>query len=230
MRYLIIGLGIYGSNLAVDLTNLGHEVIGADISHTIVESIKDFISTAYILDSTDRVALSALPVKNVDIVIVAIGENFGASIRTVALLKELGARHIYARAIDKLHESILQGFHIDRILTPEQRAAADLTREMGVGAAVQSLKIDSGHYILRFQVPQAFIGLKYGDISSLHEGNDMSLIAVSRPTEEANILGIVHRRYALVPLDNPETSRAIEGDILTTFGTHSAYRTLFASL
>ncbi len=66
MRYLIIGLGIYGSNLAIDLTEMGHEVIGADVSSTIVESIKDYISTAYIVDSTDRVALSALPLLNVE--------------------------------------------------------------------------------------------------------------------------------------------------------------------
>ncbi len=53
MRYRIIGLGIYGSNLARDLTDMGHEVIGADIRAANVEAIKDYISTAYILDSTD---------------------------------------------------------------------------------------------------------------------------------------------------------------------------------
>ena len=55
-----------------------------------VEAIKDYISTAYIIDSTDEISLSVLPLKNVDLVIVAIGENFGASIRTVALLKNSG--------------------------------------------------------------------------------------------------------------------------------------------
>ena len=86
MRYLIIGLGIYGSNLAKDLTAMGHEVIGADRSATIVDSIKEYISTAYIVDSTDEAALGGLPLNGVDLVIVAIGENFGASIKTVALL------------------------------------------------------------------------------------------------------------------------------------------------
>ncbi|MDE7443733.1 MAG: TrkA family potassium uptake protein, partial [Muribaculaceae bacterium] len=127
MRYLIIGLGIYGSNLAKDLTEAGHEVVGADIKPTLVENIKEYISTAYIIDSTDEAALADLPLVNVDLVIVAIGENFGASIKTVALLKKLGVKHIYARAIDKLHEAILEGLHVDRILTPEQRAAKVLT-------------------------------------------------------------------------------------------------------
>ncbi|MCM1478039.1 MAG: NAD-binding protein, partial [Bacteroides sp.] len=136
MRYLIIGLGIYGSNLAIDLTNMGHEVIGADSRASLVDAIKDQISTTYIIDATDKSALSALPLKNVDLVIVAIGENFGASIRIVALLKELGVKHIYARAIDKLHEAILESFEIERILTPEQRAAFDLVNELGVSAKI----------------------------------------------------------------------------------------------
>ena len=141
MRYLIIGLGIYGSNLAEDLANMGHEVIGADINPSLVENIKDSISTAYIIDSTDETSLSVLPLKNVDLVIVAIGENFGASIRTVAILKKMGVAHIYARAIDKLHEAILESFGIDRILTPEQRAAKDLVHEMELGGNVASLKV-----------------------------------------------------------------------------------------
>ncbi|MDE6525229.1 MAG: NAD-binding protein, partial [Paramuribaculum sp.] len=65
MRYLIIGLGIYGANLAIDLTNMGHEVIGADKNPSLVASIKDFISTAYIIDATDETSLSVLPLKNV---------------------------------------------------------------------------------------------------------------------------------------------------------------------
>lgn len=81
MRYLIIGLGIYGTNLARDLTDLGNEVIGADVRSTNVEAIKDYISTAYTIDSTDPAALAVLPLKNVDLVIVAIGENFGASVK-----------------------------------------------------------------------------------------------------------------------------------------------------
>ncbi|WP_290455593.1 potassium channel family protein, partial [Paramuribaculum intestinale] len=158
MRYLIIGLGIYGANLAIDLTNMGHEVIGADKNPSLVESIKDFISTAYIIDSTDEMSLSVLPLKNVDLVIVAIGENFGASIRTVALLKKLEVKHIFARAIDKLHEAILEGFHIDRILTPEQRAASDLVNEMGLGAEIESMRIDDEHYVLKFPAPDFFTG------------------------------------------------------------------------
>ena len=146
MRYLIIGLGIYGSNLARDLTDMGHEVIGADIRQSNIEAIKDYISTVYLIDTTEETAIGVLPLKNVDLVIVAIGENFGASVKTVALLKQNGVKHIYARAIDKLHESILQGFEVERIITPEQRAASDLVNEMGVGGTIESMKIDENNW------------------------------------------------------------------------------------
>lgn len=231
MRYLIIGLGIYGSNLAVDLTEMGHEVIGADVSSTIVESIKDFISTAYIVDSTDRVALSALPLLNVDTVIVAIGENFGASIRTVALLKEIGVKRLYARAIDHLHQAILEGFHIDRILTPEQRAATDLTREMALGGHVESLAIDddADHFVARFPLPDMFDGIHYDNIPILNNG-EMKLIAVCRPVTSANKLGMIRRSAKLIPLDGDEKPRAAKGDIVTVFTTRQAFRAFASAL
>ena len=153
MRYLIIGLGIYGANLARDLVAQGHEVIGADTSRTTIDAIKDYITTAYVLDTTEETALGVLPLRNVDVVIVAIGENFGASVKTVALLKKAGVKTIYARAIDPLHESILQSFNVARILRPEQRAAIDLTHEMALGAEVESLAVNDENFILKFQSP-----------------------------------------------------------------------------
>ncbi len=226
MRYLIIGLGIYGTNLAIDLTNMGHEVIGADVKPSLVEGIKDYISTAYIIDSTDEISLSVLPLKNVDLVIVAIGENFGASIKTVALLKKLGVKHMYARAIDKLHESILEGFDIDRILTPEQRAAADLVNEMGLGSDIESLKIDDEWYVLKFTAPDFFVGQKYSSINFTHTYG-MELIAVTRRMESRNMLGIL--RYHLERIDvtaDPEM-KVEKGDTFTCLGTAKSYKALF---
>ena len=76
MKYIIIGLGNYGHVLAEELSALGHEIIGADISESRVDSIKDKVATAFVIDATDEQSLSVLPLNSVDIVIVAIGENF----------------------------------------------------------------------------------------------------------------------------------------------------------
>ncbi len=216
MRYLIIGLGIYGSNLARDLTDMGHEVIGADSSKNSVDAIKDYISTVYLIDATDEASLGLLPINNVDLAIVAIGENFGASIKVVALLKKMKVKHIFARAIDKLHESILEGFGIDRIITPEQRAARDLTFEMGLGSAVQTLKLDDDTYIIRFKAPAILIGLKYSDID-LERNYRLKLVAVTREKESMNLLGIRRHAPALFDYENADAIVSAD-DIFTCCG------------
>lgn len=230
MRYLIIGLGIYGSNLARDLTDMGHEVIGADVRASNVEAIKDYISTAYIIDSTDEASLAALPLKNVDLVIVAIGENFGASVKTVALLRKTGIKNIYARAIDELHQSILEGLKVNRILTPEQRAAHDLVNEMELHTDVATLRVDRDTFVMRFKAPEYFHHMDYSDITpeTLH---GLKLIAASRPVRKDNILGI--SRDTLQPLPLPASSSPLEvlpGDIFLCLGTASSYRALFRHL
>jgi len=226
MRYLIIGLGIYGSNLAIELTKMGHEVIGADSNASIVESIKDSISTAYIIDSTDEMSLAALPLKNVDLVIVSIGENFGASIRTVALLKKLGVKHIYARAIDLLHESILESFDIDRIIAPEQRAATDLVNDMGIGTHTESMFIDSDHYVLKFTVPEFLVGIRYETLN-MEKDYGLKLIAVSRKKNRLNILGIERGQYVMVNSDDIADETVQANDVFTCLGSESAYKSFF---
>ena len=217
MKFLIIGLGIYGENLARDLTEMGHDVIGADICRSNVESLKNFISTVYLIDSTDENQLAVLPLLNVDLVIVAIGENFGASIKTVALLKKAGVKHIYARAIDTLHEAILSSFEIDRILTPEQRAAADLTHELALGSHVVSLRVDDDNVVVNFDVPDYLFGLEYKELSDKISRNyGLQLIAVSRPEESVNILGI--KRPALRLIKDISDVTAAAGDTVTIFG------------
>lgn len=108
MKYIVIGLGNYGGVLAEELSMLGNEIIGVDCNSHQVELLKDKIAASFIMDATDEESLSALPFNEVDIVIVAIGENFGASVRVVAMLKKLGAKRIMARAVDDVHKMILE--------------------------------------------------------------------------------------------------------------------------
>ncbi len=224
MRYLIIGLGIYGSNLAKDLTEAGHEVVGADVKPALVENIKDYISTAYIIDSTDEAALEGLPLLNVDLVIVAIGENFGASIKTVALLKKLGVKHIFARAIDELHEAILTGMDIDRIITPEQRAARVLTHELALGNDAITMEIMPETYVIKFAAPDYFSGERYTGLN-LNDRFGLQLIAATRPVISKNILGVTSAKPTLVNISS-DNEHVAPGDWFVCFGTAKAYRAM----
>lgn len=225
MRYLIIGLGIYGANLARDLVAKGHEVIGADSSRTTVDAIKDYITTAYVIDSTEESSLGVLPLRNVDLVIVAIGENFGASVKTVALLKKAGVRKIYARAIDPLHESILESFKVDRILRPEQRAALDLTHEMALGTDVEALRISDDLFILKFKAPQYLVGIPYANLS-LDRQYGLRLVAVTRDVDKTNVLGISHDEPVAFDFTAPKAT-VEKTDTLVVCGSPQAYRAMY---
>lgn len=123
MKYLIIGLGNFGRTLAEELTDKGHDVIGIDRNIHRVEEVKDRISVVYIMDATEKMALKALPLDEIDCAIVAIGKSMDYSLRVVATLKELSMETIYARALDQTHRSILKAMHIQKIFIPESYAA-----------------------------------------------------------------------------------------------------------
>ena len=186
MKYIIIGLGNYGSVLAEELSALGHEVIGVDTNERRVDVLKDKIATSFIIDATDEQSLSVLPLKDVDVVIVAIGENFGASIRVVALLKKNGVKHIYARAVDEVHKTVLEAFNLDSILTPEEEAARSLVQ----------FEIDEEHYVMKFKLPGSFVGYKVSDLSLEKEFN-IKIIALVKGKQVFNSLGISIMEHAV---------------------------------
>lgn len=129
MKYIVIGLGNFGTTLACRLTDMGHEVIGVDSNEHRIDDIKDRISVAYIMDATEKVALKSLPLDEVDCVIVSIGQSMDCSLRIVAILKELKVKLIYARALDLTHKSILTAMNIQKIFIPESMAAEIIAAE-----------------------------------------------------------------------------------------------------
>ena len=223
MRYLIIGLGIYGTSLARDLAAQGHEVIGVDSRQNRIADVKDYISTTYLLDSTDESALSVLPLDGVDLTVVAIGENFGASIKTVALLMKHGVKHIYARAVNDLHVAILESFKVERILTPEQASARFLTREMLLGTEMSALQITDSVFVTNFAVPAYFYGRRYPELKLSEYG--IQLVAATRPQATTNVLGLGSQKYVPIDLNDATANTVQEGDKITVLATDKTLRT-----
>lgn len=98
MKFTIIGLGNFGLALAEKLTHLGHEVIGVDKNIQKIEDNKDKITHAICLDCSYQAAVNSLPLKNTDVVIVAIGEDVGANLLTTALMKKMDIPRLISRS------------------------------------------------------------------------------------------------------------------------------------
>lgn len=228
MKYIIIGLGNYGYVLAEELSALGHEVIGADISHGRVDSIKEKIATAFVIDASDEQALSVLPLNSVDIVIVAIGENFGASIRVVALLKQMNVKHIYARSIDAVHHSVLEAFGLDRILTPEEDAARGLVHLLEYNANIETFRVDAHYYVMKFTVPEKIVGYNVNELN-LDQEFHLKLLALKRAETLKNSLGISFIEHGVVN-ELPENDQIQSGDQLVCYGRYRDFQKFWKAL
>lgn len=227
MKYIVIGLGNFGSVLATRLTQMGHEVIGVDEHRNRVDELRDSLSSTITMDASDLDALKALPLEQVDMVIVAIGENFAASIQIVAQLRQMKAPHIVARALNELHRSVLQALGVERIIFPEQEAAEVMAQSFELSGFLSSYQIDRDHYVMRFTLPAALDGKTVGQ-SGIESGG-LKLLAVIRDTEEKNAIGIRHNRE--LALDPVSAETALQsGDTIVIYGALAAYNSLTKSL
>src|SRR5512133_101496 len=119
MNIVIIGLGNFGASMAKILTTLGHDVLGVDNDLARVEYFKDVIANTICLDATDSHALRLLPLKEADVIVVCIGDDFGISVKIAALLKKLGVARVICRESSSIHLTVLNAIGIKETINPE---------------------------------------------------------------------------------------------------------------
>jgi trk system potassium uptake protein len=156
-RFLVIGLGQLGSEVAKALHEKGAEVIAVDRIMNLVEEIKDSVTSAVCLDSTDENALIALKVDELDAAIVAIAEDRQASILTTALLKELGVETIIARKSGALHGKILEKVGATRIISPESNVAEQLALSLVSPGLLEHIALPDGYTIFQVEAREEFL-------------------------------------------------------------------------
>ena len=121
---LLIGLGRFGRHIAYKLNEMNHEVMAIDKNEERVSAVIDYVTSAQIGDCTKREFLQSIGVRNFDICIVAIGDNFQSSLETTSLLEELGAQKVVARAARDVHAKFLLRNGADEVVYPEKQLAS----------------------------------------------------------------------------------------------------------
>ncbi len=229
MKYIVIGLGSFGSTLAVSLNDLGHEVIGVDIREDRVEAVKDRIATAMSIEITGISSLRTLPIKDVDGAIVCIGENFGASVQVVALLKEIQVKKIYARAINDVHKNVLEALQVDQILTPEQDSANQLSKQLSFTRAESFYRIDKSHFVIKFLIPPLFIGRTLQEIR-FFENYNLSLLAITQKIKIKNLIFVDTEEERCIEAENLAEVKLKQGYYMTVYGTQEHFNNFWKSI
>lgn len=216
MRFCIIGLGSFGTHLARQLTRDGHEVIAVDNNPAHVAALKDEIEYIIQADCTDMNAFHEIPIDECDVVILAIGENFEASLSIAANIQQLGARRIISRIINPLHGRLLKLLKIEELLIPEAMAAAWLARSLKTPDVINSLELGGGFEIAQIIVPPPLVGMTLQQ-ADLRGRYDLNLVTIAKSRESTSLAKTRHSISKVLGIPLP--TRAFEADdILVLFG------------
>jgi len=194
MKYIVIGLGYFGSKLASTLTSLGHEVIGIDNHPERIDEFKDLITTVIKMDSTNINAIKSLPLGDTDAVIVAIGEDVGASVLTLSILKSLNVKRIIGRAIHQTHQDILTMIGIEEVVLPLDESAVHVSSMLQIKNTLRLTEINDEYAVAEINVPAKYIGHSLDTLNIKNRFN-LVLVAVKVPPEENVITSIFRRNY-----------------------------------
>jgi trk system potassium uptake protein TrkA len=177
-EYLVVGLGIFGRALALEIQALGNEVIGVDRDMAIVQEMSGQIREAIQADATSEATLAELGVSEVDAAVVATG-NVEDAIMITLLLKRLGVKYVIAKASSELQGEILRRVGADRVVFPEHETAVRLAHGIAVPEIVDYLSITSDMGIAKLEVPHHLVGLSYAE-SQMDQRFDIYLVAIVR--------------------------------------------------
>lgn len=216
MKYTIVGMGNFGAFLAQRLTELGHEVVGVDSRPNRIEMIQDKITHAVVLDATDLQAVKNLPMKDCDVVIIAIGEDVGASIMTTAIFKQMNPKRIIGRAINELHETVIRAIGVDEIIHPEEETAQRLAKRLELKGVLDSLEISDDYNIVEVKLPKRYIGLSLIEANIRNEFS-LNILSTIKMKEKTNLLGMKSLKKQVTGVIKSDYIFA-EEDILLIFG------------
>ncbi len=176
-KFLILGLGTFGSHLARRLAENGCEVVGIDRSQDVVEDLRDALAQIHMFDVTDRKALESLGVREFDAAAVSLGDRMDSAILSAMYLKELGAKRVVAKAVTMDHAKILRHVGADEVVFPERDMALRLAARLTWPNVLEDLRLAPGYSILELAPTVELVGKSLGE-SRMRNRYNVHVIAV----------------------------------------------------
>lgn len=176
---VVIGLGRFGSALALELEEQGTEVLGIDDNEEIVQSLNGQLTHVVRADSTNEEALRQLSVHEFDRAVVGIGTDIEASILTTSRLLKFGKPQIWAKAISEPHAEILGQLGVEHVIRPEHdmgKRVAHLVR----GSILDYVEFEDDFVMIRTRPPSIARDRPLG-VLGLREKYGITIVAVKRP-------------------------------------------------
>ncbi len=188
-QFAIIGLGNFGYYLATHLYEKGHDVLAIDKDPNLVQKIKDYVTQAVVADATDNKIMDSLSIHEMDAAVVCIGTDLSASIHTTLILKDVGVRQVYAKAITEPHGRILRKVGAQEILFPEKDLAISLAERLHNPSLLDYLPFFEGYSIIELTPKESFIEKELRDLDLINKYG-VQVIAIKK---------VASRKLTMIP-------------------------------
>ncbi len=157
-RFIVLGLGSFGTALARQLCDNGCRVTGVDRHRNLVEDLKDILYEAVIGDVTDRETLAALGLRDAESVFISLGESLEPSLLATLHVKELGARRVVVKGVNEYHGRILKKLGVERVVFPEVEFARELANRETWTNVLDYMPIDPEYSFVEISTPESIVG------------------------------------------------------------------------
>ncbi len=212
-RFAVIGLGRFGSQLATNLAAHGAEVIAIDRDRQIVEDLRDRVTLAIALDSTDEGALRIQGIEQVDCAIVGIGHDFEAAALSTVILKRLGLTRVISRAGNHMQAQILKSIGADGVVQPEDESADRWSNRLLAPFIIDHIELGEGYGLVQMKAPKAWTETPLAE-TNVRNTHNVTIVAIKRLIDES-AGGAAQDRRVILP--QPD-SRLLESDTLVIAG------------
>ncbi|HSB03966.1 MAG TPA: TrkA family potassium uptake protein [Thermodesulfobacteriota bacterium] len=163
-RVVVIGLGIFGFNIAKDLFENGFEVIAIDKNKEIVQKIRDFSTKAIVADGTEKDVMESIGLHEDDIVIISFGEDLAASTLITLHLKEMKVKRIIVKAPNEDHKHVLEKVGATEVIIPEKEMADKVAKSLISPNVLDYIPLAGNYNICELVPPPSFYGKTIGGL------------------------------------------------------------------
>ena len=175
-RVIVVGLGIFGFNIAKELYESGLEVIAIDKHKETIQKIKDFSTRAILADATDKELLETIGIQEDDVVIVSFGEDLAASTLLTLHLKEFNVKEIIVKAPNEDHKRILEKVGATEVIIPEKEMASKVAKSLISPNVLDHIPLSQDYTISEIAPPSSFLGKTIGELQ-LRKKHHIGVIA-----------------------------------------------------
>jgi trk system potassium uptake protein len=215
----VIGLGNFGSNVARELVDQGAQVLAIDKNRDRIEEIKELVAYAVTLNATDEKALKSMAIHEVDAAVVCVGVDVEANLLITLLLKKIGVKKVWARAINPLQQEILKALQVDSIINLEREMGQLVARSLMIENVVKHIHLSPGYSVAEIRVPPSLMGQTLRG-ANLRKEHNLNVVAIKRKRPQVSREGERTFEEYTENVPSPDTTLE-ENDILVVVGNDS---------